>query len=457
MSPQLEHSESTSGVEIVMSMPNGGSARVRQRSSLRALIGEALRPGVLQGMVVLFDQGLCSIANFLTGVLVARGCSKAEYGLYVLGFTLLMTASSVQASLAGTPFTVLSPRLKGKERSLYLGSTLIQHLAVSAVTSAGFIVAAGVVFATGRTDSLAGVLFALAIASVFVLLRDFMRYVLLAQLRVWASLLMGLAANAAIVGMLVWGYTGRWLNAPAAYLIMAGGSALPVLFLVLGARRQISFSTKKLREHLGQNWAFGKWLVACILPLFFAVQVYPWALAVSKGPSLTAMYGACMAIAGLINPLFMGVGRYLGPKTSHAICSGHVAVRNTVNKGIVALTAVVVLFVLCILVAGEWALTTLYGGEYAGAGCVLTICALAVSVSAVGTAIDAGINAVGRPDITFKSRACGAAASLTVGVACVYSLGLVGAAIGLLVARIASFVYSTVGFRSAIYTSNEST
>lgn len=181
---------------------------------VRRHFAKVFRPSVRQATVVLFDQGFCSIANFLTGVLVARACTKAEYGLYVLGFTLLVTAMGIHVSLAGTPFTVLSPPLKGKDRQFYLGSTLIQHLVVSAMASVGFIVAATVVFTTGRTDNLAGVLFALAVASVFVLLRDFMRYVLLAQLRVWASLLMGIAANVATVGILLLAYRGGWLTAP---------------------------------------------------------------------------------------------------------------------------------------------------------------------------------------------------------------------------------------------------
>lgn len=415
---------------------------------VRRLFAKVFRPSIRQGVVVLFDQGFCSIANFLTGVLVARACSKAEYGLYVLGFTLLMTAMGIQASLSGTPFTVLSPPLKGKDRQFYLGSTLVQHLVVSAIAAFAFVVGAAVLFAAGRIDRFARVLFALGVVSVFVLLRDFMRYVLLAQLRVWASLLMGLVANVAIVFMLCWAYVGGWLTAPVAYLILGGCSGLPVLFVLLRERNRIKFATNKLREHLKENYKFGKWLIAQTVAFFFAVQIYPWALMAFKGAPAAGVYGVCLGLAAVLNPLFMGLNRFIGPKTAHAANQGVIQVHRVVYMSMLVICGFFLPFLVGTLFFGERAIVSLYGQKYMGIGGVFLIIMVQKTISGLASPISSGINALKRPDIGFVAQCLGGSVSILVGLPLAWAFGPLGAALGVCVASVFAVGYQLIRFHS---------
>lgn len=419
----------------------------KRESPLRRLIAKAFKPTVRQAAVVVFDQGFCSIANFLTGVLVARACSKAEYGLYVLGFTLLMTSMGIQTSLSGTPFTVFSPRLRDKERQFYLGSTLVQHLAVSAFAALGFLAAAVVVSSTGRTDGFANVLLALAVASVFVLLRDFMRYVLLAQLRVWASLLMGLAANFATVGMLLLAYRGGWLTAPVAYLILGGCSGLPVFFVLLRERKQITFATKKLREHLKENWRFGKWLVGQVITLFLSVHIYPWALMFFRDNSAAGVYGACVGLAAILNPFFMGLNRFLCPRAAHAACKGASRVHREVYLCMAATAGPLIVFLICAFLFGEWGITLIYGSKFTGIGFIFAVYSLSAIIAAEGVIISAGTNAMRRPDISLKAQFVGFISTITFGFFLVYKLGPLGAAIGVCISRVLAVGYQFAKFQ----------
>lgn len=402
----------------------------RKQSLFRRFITRVFRPSARQGLVVLVDQSFCSIANFLTGVMVARACSKEEYGLYVLGFTLLITVMGIQTSLSGTPFTVLSQRLKAEEHRFYLGSTLVQHLVVSGVAAVGIAVAAVVLSASGQKDGFANVLAALAAASVFVLLRDFMRYVLLAEFRVWASLFMGLFINLATIGILLWAYVSHWLTGPVAYLIVAGCSGPPVLLVLLSKRKEIAFTTNKLREHLQENCKFGKWLLARIPAFFFAAQIYPWALLIFKGPSAVGVYGVCITLARIVNPFFAGVSRYLGPKTAHAACQTTANVRRVVWSAIAILVGPILFFLIGIIIFGNWAIGTMFGDKYQQGGHVLFVLALGISIGALTSPITSGIDALCKPRINFLAQLIGASVSLTVGVALVYAFGPLGAALG---------------------------
>ena len=283
---------------------------------VRRFLAKAFRPDVRQGVVVLFDQGFCSIATFLMGVLVARTCgdNKREYGLYVLGFTLIVTLQIVQRCLVSVPFTIHSPHLNSRDHATYLGSTLIHHVVISGVAAVVFAIVAAMVSGTGRTDGFARILLALAVASVFVLLRDFTRYVLLAQLRVWASLLMGLAANIATVLMLLWANMGGWLNAPVAYLILGGSSGLPAIIVLLSNTKHLRVVKNALFGDLKKNWRFGRWTLAATGVTIMGIQVIPWFVLFFCGRSSVAEFGALRVVAGIIQPAISGVVGYLTPK-----------------------------------------------------------------------------------------------------------------------------------------------
>src|ERR1035438_208101 len=76
---------------------------------------QALAPetALHQSIVSLADQGVASATNFLTGIIIARACSKEELGLYMLGFSLVLLAGGLQTTLICTPYMVFAPRLKG--------------------------------------------------------------------------------------------------------------------------------------------------------------------------------------------------------------------------------------------------------------------------------------------------------------------------------------------------------
>ena len=431
-----------------IAMDEGVHPDTRQAlSATRRLLHKIMRPGVRQAFLTITDQGFFGVANFLAGVMIARACTKGEYGVYVLGFTLITWATNVQASLSGTPFTVFSPSLERKDRAVYLGHTLAQHLFVSGLGAIGFLAAGSAVAVFTGGGSLAGVLLALAAASTFILLREFLRYALLAQYRFGTSLLMGLVSNATAVIVLLWAYRGGWLSAPRAYLIVGGCAGLPALVVLGYLRTQITFSKGELRAHVRKNLAFGKWLAAQVLVVFVAIRMYPWYLAGFHGEEVAGAYGACVGLANVVNPLFLGVRRFLGPRTAHAAVKGISRVRREVYLSMTLGAApLVVAFVLAVLF-GERVMVAVYGNEYAGTGIVLSVYLLAVIATVEGGIVDSGMNAVRRPDLALRARLIALAATASVGLVFAYKWGPLGAAMGVCLARFLAVAYQFMKFR----------
>lgn len=397
-------------------------------------MGKATGKTARQGLVVIVDQGFSSIANFLTGVLVARACTKEEYGLYVLAFTLLTTLLGVQTSLTCTPYTVLSPQVDEKDRGGYLAGTLMMHLAISGFVCLFVFLAAGGCWLAGETP-LAALLLAVGFAVLFICLRDFTRCVLLAQFRVWASFLVGVSANVVTIGLLFAGYSGGWLSPPTAYGMMAiGGVVAIIIALVI---QPIDWG-QLVRDWLGdarENWAIGKWLLATTGVYLLSAQIYPWALAGVEGTEEVAAFGACLVLVMALNPLLMGVLRYLNPQAAHAAAKDYGDLRRLILSRTILLAAGLGVLVLLFCLLGEQVLELAYNDKYAGYGFLLILLAVQHSLGAIGMPFEAGLVALGRTDFRFRAEVCAAAVSLLIGLPLVYLFGVFGAAIGLALSK----------------------
>src|SRR5271156_525922 len=161
---------SSAGIGASPSVVGGNTAGMEKnpslsgwRTQLAALLSR--KTSLHQGAVSLTDQAIVSATNFLTGVIIARSCSKAELGLYMLGFSLILLITDLQSSLISTPYMIYAPRLKGAAQALYTGSTLIHQLVFSVLTTVLLLGGALLTTAGIGPQGLAPVLWALVAVS----------------------------------------------------------------------------------------------------------------------------------------------------------------------------------------------------------------------------------------------------------------------------------------------------
>ena len=103
--PDSRRSASRAGVGVPKTCRHEA---VELDESVSASLGRfriAARAG--NGLWGLCDHGLVSGVNFLTIVLVARAVTPAEFGAFVLAFTVILTTLTLQAALITRPHNVL--------------------------------------------------------------------------------------------------------------------------------------------------------------------------------------------------------------------------------------------------------------------------------------------------------------------------------------------------------------
>ena len=414
-----------------------------------SLFGQVWSPETTlhQSVLSMADQGVASTTNFLTGVIIARACSKEELGLYMLGFSLILLMTDLQTSLITTPYMVYAPRLNGRAHALYTGSTLIHQLAFCLITMLGVVCAAFVASHGVGPRALGPVLWALVLVIALILLRQHARRISFARLRLKTALIFDTCvAVGQISGLLLLAHFGL-LSASRAYWVIGSVCGIAVLGWLWSDR---GFCEPRINESLAdfkKNWACGKWVFASGLLWAISMNLYPWLLAAFHGVASTGVWAACLGVVSVCNPLLGGIQNLLGPKISHVYAAkGHRALHQLVLKITAIITICMSLLCLAMFIWGGRLLVLLYGRQYAGNTMVVAILAINLSITAIAFSFSRALFAIDRADVDFLVNFAALFFMVTMGLWLVWVFGPLGAAFGLLGASFVSSIVRGVAF-----------
>ena len=417
------------------------------RNCIRAGIGLLSKPTARKGVITLADQAVASATNFLTGVIIGRACIKEQFGLFMLGFSIVLFVMNLQTSLILTPYMVYSPRLKPSEHARYTGSTLIHQLGFSALAIVALAVG-GVALSFGiGPQGLAPVVWTLVVVITFILLREYIRQISFANLCVKTALI--LDSGVAVVqigGLLLLAYLGL-LSASMAYWVVGLACGLAAVGWLVWMRTTFALQLTRAISDLVQNWIFGKWVFASALLWTLSMELYPWILTAFHGIASTGVWAACFGIAAIGNPLLGGMQNFLGPKIAHSYAEGGaLALRRFVFKASAVFSLLITPFCIALLVFGGSLVVIIYGDKYASNGLVVSILAVNFFVLAVRFSFSRALFVMGRADVDFAVNFVAPFVLLTLGLWLVKSFGPLGVACGLLAGNTAA-----TGFKCATF------
>ena len=421
--------------------------RVSWRYKLRALLMSIPCHGVICGTAIA-DQMIVSSTNFLTGIILGRSLTKEQFGIYMLGLSIILVITNIQTSLILTPYTVFLPQLKGNERQQYHTSSFQLFICYAIIIGlllliAGFIASQG--FGPTGLDK---ILFPLAGASAFILLRDYVRRICFAHLQVmvafWLDILVALIQIGSLLLFLhIYGPTSS-----LAFIVIGFACFIPgVGYLALKDRR-LSVETSIVSRNLYRNWIFARWIFAGTLVTMVNNQLYPWILAVFHGNASTGELNACMGALFLANPFLLGMGRFLSPMAAHIHADkGSEALYKTTGRWMVFFVLIMFMFCIFISVFGGSLVVLFYGEKYGGSAIIVRILALNLFFVALSMPVNSSLSAMERPDIKFKTDVAILPITLTIGLWLSKSYGTIGVALGLLLGNSIACSFRCIAYR----------
>jgi O-antigen/teichoic acid export membrane protein len=414
---------------------------------LAALWARFGHEAALRSMTSLLDQVAASGTNFLATIIIGRACLPEELGLYSLGFSLVITLSSLPRALIWTPYTTFLPRMADDERRLYSASALVQMMLLCAVLGLG-VSASGI----GVTkEGLGALLIVLGPAGALMLLREHIRQVCFSRLKAGEALLVDVAVGVLqTTGLFLLAYNGA-LSAVRAYLVIAIATAPAAAAWILSNRSTLTFRRSGIRAHFHRNWGFARWILGGALVAGFTSAVTPWALSLLHGPAAAGVLAAAYMVTNLINPLILGYSNFFAAHASHVYAkAGAQALVSVVMRAALLMAALAGAFTLGVALWGEEFVTLVFGQKYAGQGAIVTVVMLSEAIAIVTLPLGLGLMAAGRGDIFLRAHLARMVLTMTVGLWCIYQFGAMGAAYSVVAGSIGACLWQWLAFRSLV-------
>jgi O-antigen/teichoic acid export membrane protein len=399
---------------------------------LRGIFGRTARKSVLS----MVDQAVYSGSNFLTTIVVGRFCGLEQLGVYSLGFAVVVVAAVLHEAFIWTPYTVFRYRRGEDTQAEYTGSALVMQALMTALGMLLLAVAATLApYVSAAPPKLVSVIGILVWTLPLYLFRDFVRRLLLAQLRVLQTLAIDVSVLAIQVGAfsaLVWHGT---LSVATAFLAVGFACAVVSLTWLALTSSRFAVRWKAVVPDVRAHWFLGRWLGASQLTDVGQNYAIHLILSVRLGMSATGIYAACASVVQIFNPLILGVGSVTAPRAAHVHAAAGVSdLRRVVGKATALLVAAAAVLCVGLSLYGETVLPVLFGRhEYRGQGQLITLLAVSTALFACGFAPSQGLWVLDRTDVNFKSKLAGLFAVALAAWWLTVPWGVAGAAYGRLI------------------------
>jgi O-antigen/teichoic acid export membrane protein len=395
------------------------------------------RPALLKAGFSIFDQAIYSGTSFVTAVIVGRSLSTSELGVYYLTLTIVMVLFGIQDNLVAGPFAIYGARRRGRELATYTGSMWAHHAGLTLLAMLGIIALLGMAIGSGASDFFSG-LTVLIVAAPLMLLREGIRRLTFARLKIAGAIALDAAVSALQLGGLIGlAYVGR-ITVANVFVVMAAACAVASVCWFFISRERPRPEMSRVGEDWRHNWAFAKWAVLSWLTVDTVPFVMPWIVEFSAGKAATGLFGACGTLIGVTNILVVGTGNFLRPKAAHSFAAGGAAAL----RGVLLTTGVLFallfgLFTLCMVLAGDSLGSLVYGEAFRGTWPILAALAATVLTNSLGFTAVNGLWAVGRPRAGLPADIVQMAITLVTAAILVAPYGAFGAALAAFVGSIA--------------------
>ncbi|MDZ4685321.1 MAG: lipopolysaccharide biosynthesis protein [Planctomycetaceae bacterium] len=390
-------------------------------------------PTFRQAFLSVADQAVVSGTSFASSVLVGRSCSQDQLGVYALVLSMLLLARGIQGDLISGPYLVYCHHRNREALARYTGSSLIHQTILSlGVLFALMGLAAGMAFA-GSSTGLASAVLSLALVTPLVLLREHLRQLSFAHLRLREALAIDILVammQLGAVGLLAW--TGA-LTVTAIYVSMGAGCGVACLGWLIARPDAVSFRLADAWSDWWSNWQFGRWSLASQLISRAMTYLAPWLIAWTHGEAATGLLAANVTIVNLAGMFVTGVSNALTPHAARAYVGGGVTrLRTVLFETLTIFLVTVGGFCGFVALTGDGLITFVYGDRFAGAPFVLLLLALQLLANSIGIVVGNGLWAMNRPEANFRADVMTLLVSSGILALAIPTAGITGAAFGLL-------------------------
>ena len=380
------------------------------------------------GVRSLADQGIVSLGNFLTNILLARVLIPADYGTFALIYGLIIVLNSFHSCVIGYPLSVRGAAADVEGLKRHTRSALLLTLLLS-LPFGGIVIGASIVL---RRPQIA---IEAACALVCWELQETLRRALMAHLRhgdaIWGDAFSYLGQAALIfVSIAI-----RDISVHQVFGIIAVTSACAAVMQAIQLRLRLSGSKGSLAP-VRDFWVLGRWAVFANAAVSISTVAFPWMLAI-RSIQDSASFQALLNVVGVTNPIMLGMSNLIVPATSRISRSKGIpsAWRASAKYGLAG-AAILLPCYLILLLYPTGILRLFYGSHSPYVVLATPLCFLVIAYALVYLAhvLSAFFYGLERGQTVLKAQIFGGVAAIAVGLPLARIWGVLGASGGLTLA-----------------------
>jgi O-antigen/teichoic acid export membrane protein len=394
-----------------------------------------------KGYLSVIDQVIVSGSNFFTGLILGRFVSPTEYGVFVLAWTTLMIALSLQNALVCMPMSVIGAQKSETESATYWGSLLIVQvvlgIGICLIILVGSVILKNISTLSISYQSFLPLISTTILSCFFFLGQEFFRRLLIIKLVLKDTLINDVVTHSIRVGgLLILLYAGT-LNTVHSLLVISVSFVIGTAFGFYKLFNSIQISYARIRHDLLESWQFGKWVMAEMLPYTLSVQGYIYLTALFIGVQSTAALGASQNILNATNILILSFSNIMMPLAAKRFnTGGNKALTKLMTKVGILLAVPIVGFYLFTILFAEEILVFVYNQNYGGYGMLLIICSIYFIISYFNRILQIMLYAKKKPDIGFFAKMLSFVVMVVLAYPLIKYYGVYGAAVGTVISQI---------------------
>lgn len=381
------------------------------------------------------DQSVVSLVNFAANLALIRWGTQMEYGLFVAAQAVLLFMVGIHGALITTPMTVTLPRERGEHRGQWFLPLAVWPSLVPGVIGLAAIFAVQGIANWGL--SLMPLAVGVSVASIAVLLREFMRAWFYSALQPATVLVMDIAYAAILLG-------GIWLlmvNDPLTALgmvwILAVAAAV-VGILALGMTlRHLGSGQKPEWTSCLRVMKLGRWGVFGSIVTWCQTQSYIYLLMAFVGVSATARASASRIFFSPLALLASGWGAIYKPWGARISGNDPERLRAPMVEATSRLTVLSAIYGVVVVGIHAPLVEHVLGQNYRDIGSIdLVLWAIYFVILTIRGGITNTLQVMQKFRALFYCAFAGAATSVLVSVPLIIHLGMNGSLIGLIVGEV---------------------
>ena len=376
-------------------------------------------------LLAIADQIVVSAGTFLSVMMVCRNCSNADFGIFILAWTIIQFLRTVQERMIAAPYLVFAFR-PGFERKSYRGSSITHQAFFAVLSSCIALVVSIAAWILGYGFFWFGV--SLAVALLFNLARDEMRAISYTDFAFLRLLILDVTVVATqLLGLLLLSWFGMF-SLISANLMIGFGCISPFAVWLWLTKSKFSFESNAIVADWYHNWTYSRWLVGSrvlgIAPTIFV----PWLIALYEGEEGTGVFGVCGSLVGVSLMFVTGINNLFQPRTVLELQrNGIRGMLTTIAESIVVICiGLVCLSTLFLFYGGD--LLAIFGSQYTPFGFLTFLLSTSTLVVSVSTMFANGLAALKMSRDFFWGEVSCCIVSIVSAIVLVPSHGLNGAA-----------------------------